>query len=151
MGRQILSFGVAATHGRITALSGFADVVSMSNFDAFVFDPHVLRVPGLDPQILLRRQAEIRDLVLRKGGLLLCILRPPCQMQTNSGARLDVLNLFDLVHGPALGLVKMALRLGTATKWSVTKGVKGVANSYLQALAGKLRSEAFFGSRGGEP
>jgi len=148
MGRRILSFGVAATHGRITALSAFGDVVSMSDFDAFVFEPHVLRTV-VNLEVLSRRQAEIRDLVQRKGGLLLCILRPPCQMQTNAGGVQDVLNLFDLANPQLVAIVKSGLRMGTATKWGLVGPRKGVTFGCVQSLGNRLRPEAFLESERG--
>lgn len=143
MGRRILNFSVAATHARITALSGFADVFSMSDFDAFVFDPHVLRGKSIEHDVLLRRKAEVRDLVQRKGGLLVCILRPPCQMQTLGSGMQDVLNLFDLANPQLMTIVKSALRMGTATKWGLVGPRKGVTFGCLESLGNRLRPEAF--------
>jgi len=142
MGRRILSFGVAATHARITALSAFGDVVSISDFDAFALDPHVLRA-GVNHEVLSRRQAEIRDLVQRKGGLLLCILRPPCQMQTTMGGVQDVLNLLDMANPQIVAIVKSGLRMGTATKWGLVGPRKGVTFGCVQSLGNRLRPEAF--------
>jgi hypothetical protein len=143
MGRRILSFGVEARHARITRLIDFEDAVCLSDYEAVVFDPFAIRNAQVGAAAFFRRQAELGDLVKRKGGLLVCFLRPPSQVQVINSGHYDVLNIFDTVDGLALGLVKETLRMGTTTKWGVVKGAKGVSSAYLLALTGCLRSEAF--------
>ena len=145
MGRRILSFGVAATHGKIMPLSGFGDVVSVSDFDAFVFDPEAVRALGqVSGAVLLRRKSEIRDLIQRKGGLLLCVLRAPFALQIlEVGGFADGFSLLDSVDAPAVGLMRPALRMGTATRWGIARGVSGVTSGFIRTLAANLRPEAF--------
>jgi hypothetical protein len=143
MGRRILSFGVRATHARITMLTNFDDPVCLSDYDALVFDPLALRNVQVLGTSFFRRQAELGDLIKRKGGLLVCILRPPSQVQVVNSGQHDVLNILDGVDGRGLGLVKETLRTGTTTNWSVVKGAKGVTSGYFLALKGRLRAEAF--------
>jgi hypothetical protein len=144
MGRQILSFGVAATHARITPLSQFEDVVCVSDYEAFVVDPQTLGARALvSGPALSRRQSEIRDLVRRKGGLSLCFLRPPFGVRVDTGGTVDGLSLFDSAAVGVIGLMRPALRMGTATKWGLGKTTKGVTWGYLRALAARSRPEAF--------
>jgi hypothetical protein len=44
--KRILNFGFPATHTSITVLGSFADAVSISDFDAFVFEPSALHPGG---------------------------------------------------------------------------------------------------------
>lgn len=143
MGRRILSFGVGATHARITRLTNFDDAVCLSDYEAMVFDPRALGNAQINAAAFFRRQAELGDLVQRKGGLLVCFLRPPSQVQLIGSGAFDVLNIFDSADMRALGMVRETLRMGTTTKWGVVKGAKGVTSGYLLALMGRLRSEAF--------
>lgn len=70
---RILNLGISARHALITALGSYNEAVSLSDFDAFAFDPnHVTQ----NPDAFFRRQREIRDLVVGKGGVLICILQP---------------------------------------------------------------------------
>jgi len=143
MGRRILSFGVEATHARITRLTNFEDTVCLSDYEAVVFDPLLLGNANVIAAAFFRRQAELGDLIQRKGGLLICFLRPPSIVQVIGSGQYNVLNIFDAADGSALGMVKDTLRMGTTTKWGVVKGAKGVSSGFLLALMGRLRSEAF--------
>jgi hypothetical protein len=143
MGRRIVSFGVSATHARITRLNNFEDAVCLSDYEAVIFDPAALRNAQVNAAAFFRRRTELGDLVQRKGGLLVCFLRPPSQVQVMNSGQYDVLNFLDLADDHALALVKETLRMGTTTKWGVVKGAKGVSVGYLSALMGRLRSEAF--------
>ena len=143
MGRRILSFGVKATHARVTRLANFEDTVCLSDYEALVFDPLALRHAQVSHAAFVRRQAELGDLIQRKGGLLVCFLRPPSQVQLAGSGVVDVLSIFDAADVSALGIVRETLRMGTTTMWGMVQGAKAVACGYLSALKGRLRSEAF--------
>jgi hypothetical protein len=143
MARRILSFGVAATHARIMKLTNFNDAVCLSDYEAFVFDPNIFRNAQISASTFFRRQAELGDLIQRKGGLLICFLRPPSQVNLMGSGQVDVLNLFDAADLRATGTVKETLRMGTTTKWGIVKGARGVTSQYLSALLGSLQCEAF--------
>ena len=143
MGRRILSFGVTATHARITKLTNFEDTVCLSDYEAMVFDPGALGNAQVNSASFFRREAELRDLVQRKGGLLVCFLRPPSMVQVIGSGNYDVLNILDRADVRALGMVKETLRMGTTTMWGVVSGAKGVTSGYLSTLRGQLRSDAF--------
>jgi hypothetical protein len=143
MGRRILSFGAGATHARITKLTNFENEICLSDYDALVFDSSALRNATINAGTFFRKQAELGDLVQRKGGLLVCFLRPPFQLQVLGSGYSDVLNIFDAANARASGMVKETLRTGVTTLWGAIKGAKGVTAGYLLALKGRLRSEAF--------
>ncbi len=143
MARGILCFGLGAEHRRITNLRSFGDPISFTNYDAFAFDPNALRGPGpIDSATFFRRQSEIRDLIQRKGGLVLWVLRPGARVQTSTSGILDALDLLDLADVRS-EFLKPSLRLGTSTNWDCVKGAGGVASSFVRALAQHLRPQAF--------
>jgi hypothetical protein len=76
MKKRILSYGISATHQMITNLSSIDDPASISDFDAFVFNPErqYLESPSLAG--INRRKNEINDLLGKKGGLVISILKP---------------------------------------------------------------------------
>ncbi|HET8923939.1 MAG TPA: hypothetical protein VFN26_13200 [Candidatus Acidoferrum sp.] len=143
MGRRILSFGVGATHARMTRLTNFEDTVCLSDYEALVFDPFALRNAQVNAAAFFRRQAELGDLVQRKGGLVVCFLRPPSQIQLLGSGQFDVLSIFEAADLRAAGMVRETLRMGTTTRWGAVKGAMGVTSGYLSALMGRLQSEAF--------
>jgi hypothetical protein len=143
MGRQILSFGVAAKHAKITMLADLGDPISVSNYGAFVFDPWALRGITVSAEAFFRKQAEIGDLILRKGGLLLCVLRPPATIQVQNSGIQNPLALLNLAAPHALATVQNSLKMGTVTVWEVLKGAKGITKGFVEALARGLRPDAF--------
>src|SRR5690349_13513681 len=88
MKRRILSYRLTATHNLITELSSFNDPVSLSDYDAFVLDINALVTEGSNSTIFSRRQNEVRELLLLKGGVIVAVLRPNDQLTGN-------LNQFD--------------------------------------------------------
>ncbi|HVB57077.1 MAG TPA: hypothetical protein VNE63_11695 [Candidatus Acidoferrales bacterium] len=143
MARQILSFGVPGTHPRISKLQNFEDAICLSDYEALVFDPFAISSVSVTNEVFARRQAEVKDLVQRKGGLLVCYLRPATGVQVVGRGLVDVLSLFDPVDVRIVGMVRRTLRKGTSINWEPVKGVSGIAGDYLEALSGHLRAEAF--------
>jgi hypothetical protein len=76
MKKRILSFGVPATQDVFTQLGSLDVVFSISDYDAFVFDPSALTQGTVSTDNYVRRQNEIRDLVVGKGGIAICLMRP---------------------------------------------------------------------------
>jgi len=77
---RILSLGVVATHQWITLLPNLDDPRSISDFDAFVYDPVALQGLQISGTTYLRRQKELDDLIKKKGGVIVCMLRPSQQI-----------------------------------------------------------------------
>lgn len=91
MKKHTLSFGVAATHESISSLGSFNDAISISDFDAFVFDPLAFQQHGGIPQEThARRQIESHDLVTIKGGIILCLVRPRARIGFTTGGGADM-------------------------------------------------------------
>jgi len=144
MGRRILNFGLEATHARISKLTSIEDPVCASDYEAFIYDPRILQGAQVGNLAFFRKQAELGDLVLRKGGLALCVLRPPSTLVVSGGpGYMDVLSLLEAVDAHVLGMVKNALKMGITTKWGIIPGANGVTVSFLRAVLPNLRSEAF--------
>jgi hypothetical protein len=138
--KRILNFGVPASHELITGLGGFNDPVSISDFDAFVFDPITLRQIGVSSENYARRQAEIRDLVDEKGGVAICLMRQndPVDVAVAGGRGGDTYGVFDLVAPNVLMQVRTALRAGGGSRVTVLPGAKGASAGYFQVLTGAL-------------
>jgi len=144
MGRRILSLGLKATHTRISMLPSLEDAVCASDYDAFVFDPQGLNSRQVTSGGFFRKQAEVADLVLRKGGLLLCLLRPPVTMQVIGGpGHTNVLSLLDTVDNQVPAMLKQNLKMGTSNKWGIVSGARGITLPFVRALMRNLLSEAF--------
>lgn len=78
---RILNYGVTATHGFISNLGSIREPHSVSDFHALVYDPDSFRADSnYSTADLQRRQAEVRDLILRKGGIVIYLLRPDANL-----------------------------------------------------------------------
>jgi len=72
---RIVNYRVSAAHDLISTLASINESVSISDFHAFIYDPAGLHSDNISAVAFKRRQAEIRDLIHRKGGIVVCILR----------------------------------------------------------------------------
>jgi hypothetical protein len=143
MAQRIANCGVITVkHVRVTNLS-FYEPTCFSDFEALIFDPAVITGARVPREAFLRRQAEVGDLVNRKGGLLVCVLRPPGSTTIVDAGNVDALSVLDTASIRAVGMVREALRSGTTTQWNLVKGASRVAAAYLRALDGGLNAEAF--------
>src|SRR5690242_2590817 len=115
MGRRILSFGVSATHARITALTNFEDDVCLSDYEAMVLDPSALLSMRISAAAFFRRQKELGDLIQRKGGLSIWFMRPPLQVNLVGGGWQDVMTILSGANMRAAGMVQETLRVGRTT------------------------------------
>jgi hypothetical protein len=138
--KRILNFGVPATHELITGLGSFNDPVSISDFDAFIFDPLALKQGAVSHENYARRQAEIRDLIVEKGGIAISLLRQNHSVGVPySGAQGgDTYGVFDPAGPNALAKVRGALRAGSGSRVEVLSSAKGASAGYFQVLAGAL-------------
>jgi len=146
MKRRILNLGVAATHELITGLGNLNDPVSLSDFDAFIFDPYTLQQSGVSPDNYIRRQNEIRDLVAGKGGVVVCLMRQnvPIGFTAPSGRGADTYGIFDLVAPNLLVQIRGSLHAGLGSQVEVVPGARGASAGYLRVLQGALRFAAYF-------
>jgi len=146
MKRRILSFGVEATHSSITQLGSFEDPIAISDYDVFVCDPATLsRTQPLRPTFE-RRQRELRDLVTRKDGIVIFLLRRDRTMTLMNFGAVNVYTLLDSTYPPAVGLLVSSLRDGEASRWGLVPDAKGAMGGYFRVLQDKLHIQTFLES-----
>jgi hypothetical protein len=79
MKRRVLNIGWPATHQGITLLGPLNEPLSISDHDALILDPQPgflgAGAQGHGAQVIQRRQREIRDLLIKKSGIVICSRR----------------------------------------------------------------------------
>jgi hypothetical protein len=144
MKRRMVSFGVAATHDLITPIASFGDIRSFSDFDALVLDPFSLVNPSaIGRPEFERRQREISDLINRKGGIVICLLRPDQRITVAVLGNLSCYSLFEQATYPVTKFIEGRVRSGLAERCELNGSAINVVNRYSSVLHGALRSEAF--------
>lgn len=139
MKRRILNYRVPATHGLISELASFFDPASLSDYDAFLIDPGALGSEGHNAIAFARRQNEVRELLMLKGGVMVSVLRPNTQLPGN-------LDRYSLLQGSAtnvLALMRGALREGDGSSVSVVATARGAMNGYFRVMRENLRFSAY--------
>jgi hypothetical protein len=129
---RILSYRVSATHDLISAVNFISDPVSISDFHAFVYSPGEHFQPGVSSLDVSRRQAEIRDLIQKKGGIIIVLMQPQAAADT----------LLDLAAPQVAQLIKTLVRNGTGSQFRTISSAPGVSGGYLQVLKGTLHFTA---------
>jgi hypothetical protein len=129
---RILNYGVTATHERISNLNGFGDPLSVSDFDAFIYDSAALSAAGPSQQDARRRQAEVRDLIGSKGGIVVCILRPEAGNDW----------LLDRAAPDIANFVRSTIRQGAGSQFKMLPSARGMSMGYFQVLRGTLHFSA---------
>lgn len=132
MNPRILSYHVSATHPLISPLNLLSEAVSISDFHAFVYSPGEHGKPGVSSVDISRRQTEIRDLITKKGGIVILLLQPQ--------ADADV--LLDLAAPQVGALIKTLVRSGAGSQFKGIPSAQGVSGGYLQVLKGALHFTA---------
>lgn len=133
MKKRILTYGISAVHDSITSLSDFADAVSLSDFDAFVFEPD-----ALTPTAWQRRQAELRELLNEKGGIAICVLRP-----VNFISAYPTYSIFQGAAPAVVTLLVNSVRAGAGTSMTVRQSARGASRAFFQVLQSHLTFTAF--------
>jgi hypothetical protein len=141
--RRILNYGLAATHELIKTLDGGPNSEqSISDFDALVFDPYALR--GIHPESYGRRQNEIHDLVNRKGGIVICLLRQQIGLGFAHGiGQADGYGILDLTAPRPVSQVRVVLRAGSGSQVEIIAGARGPLASYFRILRAALSFTAY--------
>lgn len=138
---RILNLGISATHESIVTIENLGVPIAISDSDAFVFDPD--RTTGTDQTVFNRRRAEVRDLLLKKGGVILCLLRYPRSFgYIYGGHNADPYDLFEPADA-MVGSVRNVLRAGQGSTVNVIPKAKGASAAYFRILAGVLRFDAY--------
>jgi hypothetical protein len=123
---------VGATHDLISTLNFVTESVSISDFHAFIYSPGEHFQPGVSSIDVNRRQTEIRDLLLKKGGIIIVLMEPT--------AAADV--LLDLAAPKVAQLIKTLVRNGAGSQLRTISSARGVSGGYLQVLKGTLHFTA---------
>jgi len=129
---NILNYRVNTTHDLISPLNQIAELVSISDYHAFVYDPAGLHIGGVTAVDADRRKSEVRDLLSKKGGIVLAFLRPETVQDW----------LLDAASTTISNLVRMTVRPGAGSQFKTVPSAKGVMGGYLQVLKGKIQFTA---------
>jgi len=106
---------------------------SASDFHAFVYDSAGLRSDrNYSSQDIQRRQMELRDLMHRKGGIVVCILRPEASADT----------LLDLAASNITNFVRGTTREGYGSHFKTLQPARGTSRGYFQILRETLHFTA---------
>ncbi len=134
---------MAATHDAITPLPNIENALSISDFDAFVIDPNIL-AGAPTPETFQRRRGELQDLLEKKGGMIICVLRPNNLQGVVQGVgAFNRYSLLEQAASPAYRAVVAAVGSGAGSSVTVINSARGPTASYFQVLQQKLRFEAF--------
>jgi hypothetical protein len=139
---RILIFHLAAAHDWFTSLSGLSEATSISDFDAFAFDPAGLLGGTIQNTDFVRKQQELADLIHAKGGIILCLLRPTVHIQTTFGPQ----NCWSLLHQVSPNVSRVmaaAVRVGEGSQISPARSVDGASSQYFRILRQALRFTAY--------
>lgn len=130
---RILNYRVTATHDLISTLSSIRDPASVSDFHALVYDSAGLKSDGnYSSQDVQRRQAEVRDLLHRKGGIVVYILRPEAGQEW----------LLDHAAHNLANFVRATVREGAGSQFKALQSGRGMSMGYFQVLRGTLHFTA---------
>jgi hypothetical protein len=144
MKKRILNLGIAATHALITPLNNINDAISISDFDAFAFDPAAVQPGGVIPDNYGRRQREIHDLVTGKGGLVICLMRQIAALNFTFGNRqADTYGILDNAAPNPVNQIRPFLRAGSGSHVEVLPGVNGALAQYFRVLQRALSFVAY--------
>jgi hypothetical protein len=137
MKRRVASFGVGATHDLITHFPEFEDRRSLTDFDAFLIDPYELRAPIMRRDFE-RRQIEIRDLINRKSGIVVCVMRPERHVAVADLGNVSCHDVLDRSAPSSVNFIKTRMRAGEGTQWKLNPSGRGVLDAYFGVLREKL-------------
>ena len=140
---SILNWGVGATHEVIEASQSFTGNRSISDYDAFLLDPITQVNRGLVQQVFSGRQREILELVARKGGIVVCLLRAQAGVVVQPLGDVGCYALLERAASAASLLVRDRVRGGESTRWNLRRGASGVALEYFRVLQKEVRVEGF--------
>src|SRR6266849_6623851 len=140
---RILSYRVTATHETIIPLGSINDPISISDFDAFVIDPDGFYGDIPQAASFLRRQNELRDLLHKKGGVVVCILQPNNIITVNGLGSASKYSFLNNTANPILSFLDGVIRAGAGSTVRFTPSAGGTTSAYLQVLRENLRFAAF--------
>jgi len=144
---RVLNFGFPATHEGITTPGQLIDPSSISDYDALILDP----LPGIltagaqafGATVVQRRQREIHDLLLKKSGIVICVLRPSLPINVQGMGLLHTYSLLDQASHRTAELVHARVRQGQGLQFKVISQARALVSRYFRVLGPNLRFDAF--------
>ena len=130
---RILNYRAEARHERIQILSNIRDSVSISDYHAFLFDQEGQQsdsnYSNLDVQ---RHQEEVRDLIQKKGGIVVSLLRPASSQEW----------FLQLAAPEIARFIRTWIRQGAGSQREILWSAKGESAGYFQVLRDNLQFTA---------
>ena len=145
MKRRILNYKIPAVHDSITALGTLSDNVSISDFDAFIFDPQGFQSEHIFFETFMRRQRELAQLIAIKAGLVICLLRPDGSVSIQGGP-IGATGRYSILASAAQAvetLITETARLGEGSRLSLVSSARGPTSEYFRILRDKIRFHAY--------
>jgi len=143
---RILNFGIAAEHDTITPLANIEAALSISDFHAFVIDPNKLSVPPT-AETFRRRKNELQDVIQKKGGIIVSLLRPDnLRLAVQGVGPFNRYSLLEQAGGQAYKLLRGYLESGAGSSVICINSARGPTAAYFQVLRQKLQFEAYLNS-----
>lgn len=136
---RILNYRFTASHDSMSGLNSFNEPMSISDFDALLCDLEGLSTDGVSQPAFHRRQAEVYDLLHRKGGVVVCILRPDGTVPGGFATRYGLLST---AAPAAVGFVQATVRYGEGSQLKLVSSARGASAAYFQVLKGAVHFEA---------
>lgn len=130
---RILNYRTSAKHDLILDLNHLTEPASISDYHALLYEPAALHFAGMSSLDADRRKREVRDLLSKKGGIVLTFLRPETGVDWLLGG--DSSNISNLLRS--------TVRPGSGSQLKVVQSAKGMMGGYLQVLKGKLEFTAY--------
>lgn len=143
---RALAYGIPVTHTLITPLTDLTAPVSISDYDAFVFDPNVLSGRTFPGHIYHRRTNELSQLVKVKGGLVVCYLQPSQPANFSLGTGASVYDLLREIIPASLQPIQQFILPGTGSQVKLLPNARGILGSYVSVLKDHLYFTASFTS-----
>jgi hypothetical protein len=141
---RILNYKVAATHETISTLGSIQSAVSISDFDAFLFDPDGIPGDAMAPDALQRKSDELRDLVERKGGVIICLLRPnDWRVNVGQFGMVDKYWLLQAAARDPHSLITRHIKSGSGSSINRMRSARGATSAYFQVLSKNLQFTAY--------
>lgn len=138
---RILSYRFTATHDWIAPLSGLSNDLSISDFDAFVFDP--LTQEPMTFEVFQRRVSELQDLIHKKGGIIICTLRPETNVGVPNLGEVGRYGLLRATNAEVSEFIRRFVKGGEGSQLKVLTPIHGPAAGFFEVLKGNLRFAAY--------
>jgi hypothetical protein len=117
-------------------LSDIGEALSVSDFHALLIDPKKIAGPPR-AEIFLRRRGEVQDLIQKKGGIVICLLRPNDLQFAIPGV--GQFNRYSLLDQVGSKLLTAHIGSGAGSSVISVNSARGPTASYFQVLRQNLQ------------